>query len=65
MPSAITSPVISITGSAAVLWMKGIFWVRSMCTTRVCESRPSMNQPDWNSDCISGLLAANTNHISA
>ena len=31
------------------------FRVRSMCTTRVWESSPSTNQPDWNSDSIATL----------
>jgi hypothetical protein len=55
----------STTGSAAVLWKNGTLRVRSMCTTSVCDSSPSMNQPDWNSACISTLLAANTYHIRA
>src|SRR5476651_489203 len=65
MPMAMIRVVITVTGSAAVLWKNGILRVRSMCTTRVCDSKPSMNQPDWNRDCISTLLAANTYHIRA
>ncbi len=36
------------TGMAAVLCRNGIFSVRIMWTMSVCESSPSMNQPDWN-----------------
>lgn len=50
MPTATITTVISRTGSAAQLWKNGIFSVLSMCTTKVCESSPSMNQPDWKSD---------------
>lgn len=64
MFSVIISLVISIIGSVVVFWMKGIFWVCSMCIIRVCESRFSMNQLDWNSDCIFGLLVVNMNYIS-
>src|SRR5476649_1684703 len=60
-----TMAVIINTGQAAVLWKNGILRVRNMCTTRVCESSPSINQPDWNRVCISTLLALNTYHISA
>src|SRR5471032_896920 len=65
MPRPITMQVIIITGHAALLWKNGILRVRSMCTTNVCESSPSMNQPDWNRVCISTLLAENTYHITA
>ena len=34
-----------------------------MWTISVCDSSPSTNQPDWNSVCISGVLAWNTHHI--
>src|SRR6185312_15239625 len=36
-----------------------------MCTTRVCVSRLSTNQPDWNKPCCATLLASNTYHSTA
>ncbi|MCY1525078.1 hypothetical protein D9M68_600450 [compost metagenome] len=39
--------------------------VRIRCTISVCDSRPSTNQPDWNSVWCSGALAWNTYHMSA
>src|SRR5476651_554282 len=65
MPMDTARHVMTMIGSDAVLWKKGIFWVRSICTTRVCDSRPSINQPDWNNAWASTLLAANTYHIRA
>ena len=49
MPTPMISRVMPSSGHAARLWMKGILRVRIMCTISVCESRPSTNQPDWNS----------------
>lgn len=43
--------------------MKGILRVRIMWTIRVCESRPSTNQPDWKSDWAASLSAAKTFHM--
>ena len=65
MPIAIIRKVSPSTGQEAVLWMNGIFRVRIMCTMRVCDSNPSMNQPDWKSDCISGDVHPKMNHISS
>src|SRR5260370_40342279 len=63
IPIAMTAAVTTSSGGEAVLWMNGILCVRIMCTISVCDSRLSMNQPDWNSDWCAGLLAQNTNHI--
>ena len=57
MPTAITANVDSPRTRAGRLWMKGIFRVRIMWTIRVCDRRPSTNQPDWKSDWCSGVLA--------
>src|SRR5258708_38368314 len=54
IPIAMTAAVTSSTGGEAVLWMNGILCVRIMCTISVCDSRLSMNQPDWNSDWCFG-----------
>ncbi|MDI5349341.1 penicillin-binding protein activator, partial [Salmonella enterica subsp. enterica serovar Kentucky] len=43
---AIIKPVVNNTGNVARLWINGIFCVLSICTTSVCESRPSINQPN-------------------
>ncbi|MDI5817449.1 DEAD/DEAH box helicase, partial [Salmonella enterica subsp. enterica serovar Cerro] len=42
---AIIKPVVNNTGNVARLWINGIFCVLSICTTSVCESSPSINQP--------------------
>ena len=65
MPAAITAAVASSSGQEGRLCRKGILGVRIMCTISVCVSSPMTNQPDWNSVCCSGVLAAKTNHISA
>src|SRR5258708_38080107 len=62
MPQQTMNDVNASTGTAARLWTKGTFAVRIMCTMSVCESSPSMNQPDWNSACRCGLLAPKTYH---
>src|SRR6516225_6770759 len=56
------SDVSSRTGAAARLWMNGIFSVRIMWMMSVCESRLSMNQPDWKIASPAGGVARNTNH---
>ena len=39
-------------------WKNGILPVRIMCTISVCVSRPSTNQPDWNSAWLAGVFGA-------
>ncbi len=64
MPTTMIAPVNASTGADAMLRRNGMRRVRIMCTIRVCESRPSMNQPDWNSDWCATSLAPNQCHIS-
>lgn len=64
IPAAIIASVMHITGHDARLCMNGIFLVRIMCTMSVCDSRPSTNHPDWNSDYAPGELHPNTCHMS-
>lgn len=46
IPMAMIKTVRPVTCQEARLWMKGIFLVRIMCTIRVWDNSPSMNQPD-------------------
>ena len=62
---AITASVMPSSGHDGRLWTKGSLGVRIRYTTSVCVSRPTTNQPDWNSVWFSGVLAWNTYHISA
>ena len=65
MPTAMIAAVMTSSGAAARLSMNGSFGVRIMCTTSVCVSRPTTNQPDWNRLCRAIVFASNTNHIRA
>ena len=65
MPMAMIAVVSPSTGADAALCRNGILRVRIMCTTSVCVSRLSRNQPDWKNAWCAGLLAPNTNHSSA
>lgn len=50
MPAVTVSRAIMLTCHDARLCTKGILRVRIICTMSVCESNPSTNHPDWNSD---------------
>lgn len=63
IPIAMIEKVMNITGHEAELCMNGTLRVRIMCTISVCESKLSINHPDWNSDSISGPWHLNTHHI--
>ena len=65
MPTAITAAVVSTSGNDELLWMKGIFRVRIMCTINVWERSPSTNHPVWKSDCCTGVFALKTKNSSA
>lgn len=64
MPIAMMEKVISMTGHEAELCRNGTFRVRIMWTMSVWDSNPSTNQPDWNSDSVSGPWQLNTHHIN-
>ena len=40
-----------------------LLYTSIICTISVCDSKPTTNHPDWNSVCVSGVLAWNTHHI--
>src|ERR1700674_194153 len=61
-PHAMINRGNSTTGATAVLWRNGIFSVRIVWTIKVCVSRPSTNQPDWNSDWVAIVLAPKPSH---
>ena len=64
MPTAMMTAVVTISGAEARLWMNGIFGVRIMCTISVWVSRPTTNQPDWNSVCSAERVGARTRTTS-
>ena len=64
MPIAMIAKVSSTTNGAAVLWKNEIFSVRIIWTIKVCDSRPSTNQPDWNRDWLAMLSAPKTCHMT-
>jgi len=47
VPVAMPSVVRRASCHEARLWMKGIFWVRIMWMTSVCDQSDSTNQPVW------------------
>ena len=56
VPTAIDAVVRRTTGSDARLWIKGIFGVRIIWITSVCDHKLSTNHPALNKDANRILL---------
>lgn len=62
-PISMMDRVITMTGREARLWIKGIYLVRIIWTTKVWVRRPTTNQPDWKSGAWSSVFAPKIVHI--